>query len=235
MSTTASQINSITCRAKPPRSAAPSRIADFFAPPVLAQLALFCLPTILMLLYMTVTLGTGLEMADRLRVMRWHSPTLWLVMKLITKYGLYLFHLFFIRHFWRAWKRRDRKGCSLILIYYALQFLINVLLLGAFKAGIGRARPLQALDGLESRPFSVKSANHSFPSGHTAEAVAAGSIISLYSRRTWMPLLLGLLSAAISFSRLFLQQHYTSDILAGLVFGALVTLCFNYLSKRGFP
>ncbi len=79
------------------------------------------------------------------------------------------------------------------------------------------------------RPFDVNSSvrlliappkDFSFPSGHTAAAFT--SVTALYladEKALWKAALL--LSILIAFSRLYLYVHYPTDILGGIVIGAI--------------
>ena len=59
----------------------------------------------------------------------------------------------------------------------------------------------------------------SFPSGHASEGAAVAQVVSRRHRRGGQ--LLWILLAWIAASRIFLDLHYPSDVLAGLVLGSL--------------
>jgi undecaprenyl-diphosphatase len=63
----------------------------------------------------------------------------------------------------------------------------------------------------------------SFPSGHTAAAVALyGAVAWLIARGTgrWQAWLLLLMPAAVAFARLYRGMHHPSDVIAGFLLGA---------------
>lgn len=62
----------------------------------------------------------------------------------------------------------------------------------------------------------------SFPSGHTMSSVAAST--ALFKDHTVWGFLAFVLALTIAFSRLYLQVHYPSDVLAGLILGFLMGL-----------
>ena len=89
---------------------------------------------------------------------------------------------------------------------------------------VHRARP--AVPELDISPPTS-----SFPSGHTAAALALyGALALLIYRRTrrryaWLLLLMPL---AVGLARLYRGMHHPSDVVAGLVLGALSILIANY-------
>ena len=69
----------------------------------------------------------------------------------------------------------------------------------------------------------------SFPSGHTAQATAFFLVVALIAVRLLPPLWAGILAAAgiliiigVGWSRVYLQVHYLSDVVAGWVLAILV-------------
>jgi len=105
----------------------------------------------------------------------------------------------------------------------------------ALKIVFGRARPYVWLAGDDSGfgffRYGAKFA--SFPSGHTTTSVAAALALSALFPR-WRPLFL---SAAllIALSRIVLDVHYLSDVIAGAVLGAAIAVwVLGWLKKRGW-
>ena len=80
-----------------------------------------------------------------------------------------------------------------------------------------------------TRPFDVNTAvqllvakpqDYSFPSGHTAASFA--SVTALYlagEKKLWKIALV--LAVLIAFSRLYLYVHYPTDVLGGIITGAI--------------
>ena len=102
------------------------------------------------------------------------------------------------------------------------------------KNTIGRARP-KLLDefGAHHHVFGAfESVYASFPSGHSTTTGALCMALILLIPR-WGPvwLILALLGGA---SRVVVDAHYPSDVLAGLAFGAVfVLLAARWLAQRG--
>jgi undecaprenyl-diphosphatase len=99
-----------------------------------------------------------------------------------------------------------------------------------FKNVFGRVRP-NYYDGTnlwQSVPFGGEYAFLSFPSGHATTAGAVAMIVLLFAPRFG---LFGILFALwIAVSRLFVGAHYPSDVVAGLMVGAV----FTWIYARSF-
>jgi len=101
--------------------------------------------------------------------------------------------------------------------------VLNVLLKGTFE----RVRPVHEHDLL------VTHSGWSFPSGHSSGSVVAYGMLAyvlvhLVAPRWQLPLLLlaTLVALTVGFSRVFLQVHYFSDVLAGFASGLIwLTIC----------
>lgn len=114
------------------------------------------------------------------------------------------------------------------LVKVILCMIIASTLAGGLTNGIrlvsGRARPnnSEAPPGwyglwYQGQWLLGKYKFHSFPSGHTAAAFAFfGTIGFAYRRWAWSFLIL---ASAIGWSRLYVNAHYFSDVLAGVVIG----------------
>lgn len=85
----------------------------------------------------------------------------------------------------------------------------NLLVEGG-KRAVNRTRP----DGERKR------SNSSFPSSHAANAFTLAWVLSARWRRGWPAFLA--LAVLVSFSRMYLNRHYLSDVLAGALLGAAV-------------
>lgn len=111
--------------------------------------------------------------------------------------------------------RRARLNEAAVLCVAAIGIeIVNPILKLAFH----RPRPELAFVHLES---------YSFPSGHAAGSAAiygvALYLLARYMRPRWQVLAAGgyvVLVGAIGFSRLYLEVHYLSDVLAGTALGA---------------
>ena len=105
----------------------------------------------------------------------------------------------------------------------------------ALKIVFGRARPYLWLAGDDSGFgfFRYGSKFASFPSGHTTTSVAAALALGAVLPR-WRPLFF-LAALLIALSRIVLDVHYLSDVIAGALLGAAVAFpILTALRKRGW-
>jgi len=96
------------------------------------------------------------------------------------------------------------------------------------KMVFSRPRPLAILAQVHTFGYSFKYG--SFPSGHTATAFAAATILS-FSYRKFAPLFY-LFAFAIAYSRIYLGLHWPSDLVGGAVIGYSVSKLFLKLELR---
>ncbi|MBI1343868.1 MAG: phosphatase PAP2 family protein [Terrimonas sp.] len=60
---------------------------------------------------------------------------------------------------------------------------------------------------------------HSFPSGHTAQAFTMALLIAYISNKRYIALLFCFLALLLGYSRVYLAQHFVTDVLAGTLTG----------------
>ncbi|ETA79577.1 phosphatase PAP2 family protein [Youngiibacter fragilis] len=108
-----------------------------------------------------------------------------------------------------------RKTAVLVSIAFLITWISGELIL---KNAIGRVRPFMeyGLPVIIKRPES-----YSFPSGHTAMSFAVAGVFLFTGHRYRKPFLA--FAAYVSISRVYLNVHYLTDILGGIVLGLLVS------------
>ncbi len=113
-----------------------------------------------------------------------------------------------------------RRGRGAMALAWLLALGGNALLIPLLKRIFERVRPVHD-HGL------VSEAGYSFPSGHSAGAIVAYGMLAYLALRVlparWhVPavMLAGALAYTIGSSRVFLQVHFASDVLAGFAWGA---------------
>lgn len=75
--------------------------------------------------------------------------------------------------------------------------------------------------------------NHnSFPSGHATAAYSMCLSLAVILARPGWGVLLSSLAAVLAYSRVYLSQHFTADILAGAVIGVVTTMFVYYWLYR---
>ncbi len=89
--------------------------------------------------------------------------------------------------------------------------------------------PIHLIEGIKMNRL------YSFPSGHTATAFTIALLITiLINKRIWN-YLLPLLALLVGYSRLYLAQHFVSDVLFGIVIGIVSAFLSYYLIKKSHP
>ena len=80
---------------------------------------------------------------------------------------------------------------------------------------LSRSFPVHVVDGVMMKRV------HSFPSGHATTAFAMALIMAhIINMKTWS-VILPLFALLAAYSRVYLGQHFPTDILAGMCVGAL--------------
>jgi len=97
---------------------------------------------------------------------------------------------------------------------------------GAVKLGARRKRPPRLL-GRPTRHFGRRPSTSSFPSGHTASAVAFAVGAAQELPVAGLPL--GLLAGAVGWGRMRSRRHYPSDVLGGAAIGAIAAVATRRL------
>lgn len=90
---------------------------------------------------------------------------------------------------------------------------------GALKYSVGRERPSVTADPLRFRPIATENRWQSFPSGHTVVAFSLAAAVSEEARRPWVTMLAYGGAAAVAWSRVYEDKHWTSYVAAGALIG----------------
>lgn len=140
-----------------------------------------------------------------------------------TRY-VYLFVLLFLLFRNKFNKRKTLIAGVTISITYILSHIMKWIFF--------RPRPFlkQAVHLLPPVPSRKDS---SFPSRHTSLAFAVSAFVFLY-QRTW-GLWLWLLSFLVGISRIWMGQHYPSDVLGSAILGNITAFMINFTEKIWRP
>ncbi|MGA2624867.1 MAG: phosphatase PAP2 family protein [Bacteroidota bacterium] len=91
------------------------------------------------------------------------------------------------------------------------------------KSAIGRARPYLNQGKSSYRLFTLDDDYHSFPSGHSAAAVAISTVLSRNVGPTWLKILVYLPAAITPVSRVYEDMHWVSSCFIGSAIGYFVS------------
>ncbi|MDE6200494.1 MAG: phosphatase PAP2 family protein [Clostridiales bacterium] len=115
---------------------------------------------------------------------------------------------------------------------YAYRFF-NVYILGVavtnfLKLGFKRPRPF---DAYRVRSIGDPETTYSFPSGHTESIASISTLLTIkYGKKSKVvPIVCIVATLLVMLSRMYLGQHYLSDVFCGLTVGVFCAIAFNAL------
>ena len=112
------------------------------------------------------------------------------------------------------------------LVAYVLVIALSQFFAYVFQQTMHRSRPFQRE---HLRPiYKARIASASFPSGHATlvAVVLISTVMFGLAQAAWLLPTLSVLGILILLSRIYGGLHYVSDVIAGLVFGYLITSGF---------
>lgn len=117
-------------------------------------------------------------------------------------------------------------------LYYLVNFLLASITVNIIKNLVHRPRPYTLDSGVG---VGEPTEGFSFPSGHTQSAASMATALGIkYGvRRKNLPLtiVMGLWIALVGFSRVYLGQHYFSDVVVGAVIGIGMSYAAYYVLR----
>jgi len=140
-------------------------------------------------------------------------------------------------------KKYRKVGFAILIALLVMQICNNMIL----KDILARPRPFNlynidpeayALWGGEGSKYFFPNfvhapSSYSFPSGHTSSAFAAAFAILIYNRKIGIPMTL--FAALMGFSRIYVEVHYCTDVIAGAVVGLVYALIAALVIKLVYP
>lgn len=127
-------------------------------------------------------------------------------------------------------KRTRRCGFAMAVALVVDFVVVNLIL----KNAIGRERPWthEELGWAEDfyRQYGIElSTDYCFPSGHTAVTFCAAAVLVIFYRAKAIPAVF--VALLIGFSRIYLCEHYVSDVAAGIIIGSLCGVAGYYIYR----
>ena len=109
--------------------------------------------------------------------------------------------------------------------------LTTILGEGIIKHLIKRSRPFITIK--ERTLLIARPLTYSFPSGHSASSFTVAGIFILMNSS--MSVYITILASLIAFSRLYLDVHYPTDVLTGIILGLLCSsIVYNIFNNEVF-
>ena len=167
----------------------------------------------------------------------WHAPwadtLMWIISAKATWIPLYLLLVGLL-----VWRYRQPAptpikwlqkvpACVVMIVVIALAVgVADFIASGILKDWVARPRPTRVpeLEGVLHLVNGYKSGRYGFVSSHAANTMACALLFSLIWRNKIATCGLMLWVAANCYSRMYLGVHYPTDILGGLMVGALVAV-----------
>ena len=95
--------------------------------------------------------------------------------------------------------------------------LVTAAATGVLKKLVNRPRPYETYDDIYP---DVRETGNSFPSGHTAMAFSTATTLLLTTEKWYYAAPVYAWAMGVGYSRIYLGQHYPSDVIAGAIVGA---------------
>jgi undecaprenyl-diphosphatase len=110
---------------------------------------------------------------------------------------------------------------------------INTAITQGLKYTVNRERPYTQYPSVIT-PYDNSQTNQSFPSGHTSTAFALATTLSLQNKQWHIIIPAYAWATSVGYSRLYLGEHYPTDVLAGAFIGAGSAWLSHWLTQKYF-
>lgn len=109
---------------------------------------------------------------------------------------------------------------------------INFVITQGLKYTVDRERPYEKYSFIH--PYDASSSGKSFPSGHVSMAFATATTLAIECKKWYITVPAYLWATGVGYSRLYMGEHYPTDVLAGAAIGAGSAVLSNWLSHKIF-
>jgi len=123
----------------------------------------------------------------------------------------------------------DNKALKQKAAYTAAAILFNTASTTVLKNVVKRERPYNTYTGI----FSDKiESDYAFPSGHTSSAFATATSLAITTKKWYVAVPAFAWSASVGYSRIYLGQHYPSDVIMGAIVGTSSAIICHWATKQ---
>jgi undecaprenyl-diphosphatase len=123
----------------------------------------------------------------------------------------------------------DNKDLKQKAAYTAAAILLNTATTTLLKNVVKRDRPYNTYTGIYPDQLET---DYAFPSGHTSTAFATATSIALTTKKWYVTVPAFAWSAGVGYSRIYVGQHYPSDVIMGALVGSGSALICHWASKQ---
>jgi undecaprenyl-diphosphatase len=123
----------------------------------------------------------------------------------------------------------DNKALKQKAAYTAATILFNTATTTLLKNVVKRDRPYNTFTGIFPDKLET---DYAFPSGHTSSAFATATSLALTTKKWYVTVPALAWSAGVGYSRIYLGQHYPSDVIMGALVGSGSAIICHWASKQ---
>ncbi len=123
----------------------------------------------------------------------------------------------------------ENKALKQKAAYTAAAILFNTASTTVLKNVVKRERPYNTYTGIF--PDKIES-DYAFPSGHTSSAFATATSLAITTKKWYVAVPAFAWSASVGYSRIYLGQHYPSDVIMGAIVGTSSAIICHWASKQ---